>query len=271
MSKIAQSSIFASLFVLALSCAPAPESGTDGGTPDAGGGSSTPDAGAPVVDAGGGGGGGGGGSLDLGAACAYGTNACGEGKVCTSIFLQQGTNAPNTETAACYAACDSAGAECSAAFGQTGICQQTADGNVCVAASPNLAPCGNGANASCSDTPVCAFGAGNNFIGVCVTVCTPGNESTCSALPDQMMENDGCGCAAGQECSVSNLGFEGGDGVCASPSEIGDTCGVDATTGGLMVCTGGQTCAGEQGASTGTCEAGDVGDAGPAPDTDGGM
>ncbi|MFZ9889811.1 MAG: hypothetical protein ACO3JL_20135 [Myxococcota bacterium] len=193
-------------------------------------------------------------SLDLGAPCAYGSNACGEGKVCSSLF-GPGT-APDTSTAACYATCETVGQACTAAFGQTGSCQQGPDGNVCLVASPNLGPCGNGANASCvAEAPLCLTGAGAT-VGICGRICDPADVTTCKVTG----AGTGCGCLSGQECSTSNVQVvtsdaENPDGVCAAPSTIGAACGVDPATGVLQVCTGDQTCELNDGSTTeGTCQ-----------------
>lgn len=268
MTRLARRGLLAALFSLGLTLACAPPSGGDGGAPDAG----ASDAGGGGGgggnnDAGGGGGGnndagGGGTDLELGAACTFGSDECGEGKVCTSIFQAQGGGVDES-SAACYAACDTQGAACTAAFDLAGTCQQSQQGLICVVQSPNLGPCGNGANASCSDTPVCLFLQQGDLVGFCGTVCDPEDPSTCTALADQGMPNDGCGCADTQACSTSPLTVGmGGDGLCAPPSTEGDTCGIDVANATLGVCTGDLQCAVAQGTTTGTCQLPDTGDAG---------
>lgn len=256
--------LFAALFALALTSACTPAPGNDAGTPDGGGatdgggtgtdggGNGTPDGGNGTPD------GGNGGGLALGTACTFASAECGEGKVCTSIFTAQGSNMPDESTAACYAACDAQGNACTAAFDLPGTCQNSAQGLICVAGSPNLGPCGNGANATCTDTPVCLFLEAGSLVGFCGTVCDPANPTTCNALADAMMPNDGCGCSQGQECSTSPLQVgQTGDGLCAPPSTVGDTCGIDTTNATLEVCTGDLACVP---GPTGTCQpAGDAG------------
>ena len=252
-------------FSFALACTPS-GGGDDAGTTGDGGGS-----GGDVTDGGGtggtdGGGGGGGGSLEVGARCTYGSDQCGAGKVCTSIFGDPQTGNLDTSVATCFAACDTAGAACDTAFDQQGTCQTTADGNVCVAASANLGPCGNGATAVCADTPLCLILVEAEHLGVCATACDPDNTTTCRVIPDAMEANDGCGCSEGLACSTSPIAVGmAGDGLCAPPTDVGDACGLDLVALSLGVCTGDQTCTPDQANSfSGTCQP--AGDAGVADD-----
>lgn len=259
--------VFLSMQLVFLAACPgAVEDGDDAGTAEASDeeGSNNDrasDAGVTDAGAGDGGAGGGGGStgtgtgaLELGASCTYGSAACGEGKVCSSLFGPG--NAPDTSTAACYAICETAGQACTAAFGQAGTCQEGPDGKVCLVSSPNLGPCGNGANASCvADAPLCLTGAGST-VGICGRVCDPANVTTCKVTG----AGPGCGCLDGQACSTSNVQVvtsdgENPDGVCSAPSTVGAACGVDPTTGVLQVCTDDQTCELNEGSTTaGTCQ-----------------
>lgn len=255
-----------SALVLATSLACPPSENNDAGSnPDAGddAGTVTPpvdsgveDSGVnPPVD------GGGGGNLDLGAACQYGTDACGSGKVCTSIFASQNGNQVDTSNATCYASCDTVGQACSAALGLQGVCAAAPDGtsgNICIVRSANLGPCGNGANAACTDTVLCVQ-APDSTVGLCATACDPANPTTCTAIPDNLApQNDGCGCPETLQCSrdvqLGGANGQGGDGVCAPPTNVGDACGIDPATQLVDPCTGDQRCVAPQGQATGTCQ-----------------
>ena len=194
-------------------------------------------------------------SMSLANSCTFGDNAsCPNGQMCASIFAAPGGTDIDTADSACYATCSSAGAVCTTATGLAGSCNVFSSGFLCVAEGATLGPCGNRMNSACgSDAPICLTEAGSS-VGVCARICDPDNISTCRALTGA-----GCGCLEQQACSVSPMGISapGGvvDGVCSSPSSIGDACGLDAETYLTQVCTSGQSCVTTMtGANMGSCQ-----------------
>lgn len=207
------------------------------------------------ADEGGGAGSGAGTSLALADSCTFGDNTtCGEGQVCASIFSATGGSDLDTSSAACFAGCASAGAPCTTATGLSGACSAFSSGFLCVAEGDLLEPCGNRMNSTCgAQAPICLTQP-NAAVGVCARLCDPGNISTCRALT-----GNGCGCLAGQACSISPLRVSapGGemDGVCAPPSSAGDACGLDSETFQTSVCTSDQDCVTPMtGGVGGTCQ-----------------
>ena len=194
-------------------------------------------------------------SMSLANSCTFGDNAsCPNGQMCASIFAAPGGTDIDTADSACYATCSSAGAVCTTATGLAGSCNVFSSGFLCVAEGATLGPCGNRMNSACgSDAPICLTEAGSS-VGVCARICDPDNISTCRALTGA-----GCGCLEQQACSVSPMGISapGGvvDGVCSSPSSIGDACGLDAETYLTQVCTSGQSCVTTMtGGNMGSCQ-----------------
>jgi hypothetical protein len=169
------------------------------------------------------------------------------------LFQVQGGAPPPP---ACFKTCV-AGSPCTTRLGLTGECVNSNDGPVCLSSSPLNGPCGNEANAQCADTPLCATLTVPDGppVSLCARICTPATPATCAqnGLPPEA-----CGCGTDGVLACSNdIALQGGDGFCAPATDVGDTCGLDATTGANLLCTGEQDCTLAAGAQTGTCAAGE--------------
>ncbi len=183
------------------------------------------------------------------ARCGLGAG-CVEGQVCATVFQSSSGAAPPP---ACFATC-ALGSPCTTTIGQTGGCQSTNYGEICVAQASLNAPCGNQVNAQCADTPLCLTVSDPQTQEVdsrCVRLCSPEEPSTCSnaTLPEQAC---GCGDDDSLACSDDRL-LSSGDGVCATPTTLDSPCGIDPNTGVRQPCTDDLTCALAAGATTGTC------------------
>lgn len=265
MSAAAPAALAGGLLLTACSPAtPGPDAATDAGrradagtATDAGAGGTT-DAGSGEIDAGMTGDADAGPQVALGESCVFGSDECGAGRVCTSIFTGA-DGMLDRSTSTCFDACADLdlGDACQAAHGLDGVCRDIQDaGKVCVHLAPLLGPCGNGANASCATTPVCLLAPGAG-VGVCAKACNPADKATCRALaPGQ----PGCGCDESEACSTSPIGvtLQGGDtdGVCTPPSQAGDPCTSNPLLSGqAQLCSDGQVCgAAEMGSETGVCQ-----------------
>ena len=96
-------------------------------------------------------------------------------------------------------------------------------------------------------------------IGNCVKLCNQTDASTC----DLAQGSNACGCPEELDCTEDIAGNDMDlDGVCTPPTEPGDACGLDLTTGVTQLCSFPQTC----NQMAGLCEGGDAPADGGTPD-----